>query len=196
MARPHTMPPPDSGQSMARAFAANEQMNQLVLAHLDPRAWRAQPPGERKGRNIAAIFSHVHNIRRKWIRLSAPHLKLPPQLDRARCTQDDAAEALAGSAERCSEMLEEALRPDGRVKSFLRDGWARPFPAGAGMLAYMVAHDAHHRGQVCMLARQLGFPLRGEGAYGIWNWEKLLNSASPSTLSPSTPRRSPRTGHR
>jgi len=68
----------DIHQVMAEAYAVNDQMNQLVLEHLDARAWRATPPGK-KGRTIAAIFSHVHNIRRKWLRLSAPHLKLPVQ---------------------------------------------------------------------------------------------------------------------
>jgi hypothetical protein len=42
------------------------------------------------------------------------------------------------------------------------------------MLAFMIAHDAHHRGQACMLAHQLGFPLPAEGAYGIWVWETLI----------------------
>lgn len=60
-----------------------------------------------------------------------------------------------------------------RVKTFRRDGWARPWPAGAAMLAYMISHDAHDRGQVCMLAHQLGFPLPTKAAYGIWVWEKL-----------------------
>jgi hypothetical protein len=41
------------------------------------------------------------------------------------------------------------------------------------MLCYMLSHEAHHRGQVCMLAHQLGFPVPKEVAYGIWNWEKL-----------------------
>jgi len=41
------------------------------------------------------------------------------------------------------------------------------------MCAYMIVHEAHHRGQVCMLAHQLGFPLPGKAAYGIWVWEKL-----------------------
>jgi uncharacterized damage-inducible protein DinB len=41
------------------------------------------------------------------------------------------------------------------------------------MLCYMISHEAHHRGQVCMLAHQLGFPLPEKVAYGIWNWEKL-----------------------
>src|SRR5262252_4192970 len=66
----------DFGQQMVQAYAVNDRMNQLVLKHLDLRAWRAQPPG-RRGRTIAAIFAHVHNVRCKWLRLSAPHLKLP-----------------------------------------------------------------------------------------------------------------------
>jgi uncharacterized damage-inducible protein DinB len=41
------------------------------------------------------------------------------------------------------------------------------------MLCYMLVHEAHHRGQVCLLAHQLGFPLPNKVAYGIWNWEKL-----------------------
>jgi len=173
MTRTQTAVAPDSGQALAESYAVNDRMNQVVIEHLDPRAWRAKPPGERM-RTIAAIFTHVHNIRRKWLRLSAPHLKLPTPLDRTRSTPEQARTALAESAARCCEMLLEALaRPDGRVPTFRRDGWARPWPAGAAMAAYMIAHDAHHRGQVCMLAHQLGVPLRGEGAYGIWAWERL-----------------------
>jgi uncharacterized damage-inducible protein DinB len=41
------------------------------------------------------------------------------------------------------------------------------------MLAFMIVHDAHHRGQVCMLAHQLGFPLPVQPAYGMWVWERL-----------------------
>ena len=37
----------------------------------------------------------------------------------------------------------------------------------------MLSHEAHHRGHVCMLAHQLGFPLPNKVAYGIWNREEL-----------------------
>src|ERR1035437_2109599 len=37
----------------------------------------------------------------------------------------------------------------------------------------MIAHEAHHRGQTCMLTHQLGFPLPNEVTAGMWNWEKL-----------------------
>ncbi|HXZ31660.1 MAG TPA: DinB family protein [Terriglobales bacterium] len=172
---PHlaAVPGPDLCREMLQAYAVNDALNQFVLEHLDSRAWRARPLGH-SGRNIAAIFAHVHNVRRKWLRLSAPHLKLPAQLDRNHCTQKQARTVLAESAARCSEMLAEALNaPQGRVETFLRDGWARPWHPGAAMFAYMITHDAHHRGQVCMLAHQLGFPLPIAVMSGMWNWEKL-----------------------
>ena len=166
-------PSPNLPREMAQAYLVNDRMNQLLLEHLDPRAWRAKLPGQ-KGRTIADIFAHVHNIRCKWLRLSAPHLKLPAQLDRHRCTPKQARAALAASALCCSAMLAEALAvPPGRVQSFLRDGWARPWPPGAAMFAYMITHDAHHRGQACMLAHQLGFRLPGAAGYALWGWEKL-----------------------
>jgi uncharacterized damage-inducible protein DinB len=160
------------GQAAAQIFAVNDRMNQMLIDGLDPAAWSAKPPG--KVRNIAAIFSHMHNVRTKWIRLTAPHLKVPKQLNRAHCTQRQARTGLAESAVRCEEMLAEALGGSGgRIEKFLRDGWARPWPVGPEMLCYMLSHEAHHRGQVCMLTHQIGFPLSNEATSGLWNWEKL-----------------------
>src|SRR5580698_1350887 len=141
----------DLCQVLMESYAINERMNQIVLEHLDPAAWRARLAGS-KGRTIAAIFAHVHNIRRKWLRLSAPHLQLPAPLNRTSCTQKQARAALRESGARCSEMIAGALsNPQGRIKTFHRDGWAKKWPAGGAMVVYMISHDAHHRGQVCML---------------------------------------------
>ena len=160
------------GRAAVRIFAVNECINQALIEHLPLALWGAKPPG--KTRSIAAIFTHMHNVRTKWVRLTAPHLKVPCQLDRAHCTPQQAQAGLAESASRCSEMLAEALGSDGgRVKKFRRDGWARPWPVGPEMLCYMLSHEAHHRGQVCMLVHQLGFPLPPEVTSGLWNWEKL-----------------------
>jgi len=160
------------GGAAAKTFAANDRMHQMLIEHLDPAAWRAKPPG--KARTIAAIFTHVHNMRCKWIRLTAPHLKVPAQLNRTHCTPQQARAGLSESAARCMEMLAQALGGgEGGIEKFHRDGWAKPWPVGPEMLCYMVAHEAHHRGQVCMLAHQLGFPLPVAVVSGIWNWEKI-----------------------
>ena len=50
---------------LLETYAANDRMNQLLLEHLDPRAWRASPEGQNtcEGRTLAAIFAHLHNNR-------------------------------------------------------------------------------------------------------------------------------------
>ncbi len=165
------------GAAAKRTFAANERMNQILIEYLAPTAWTMKPPG--KIRTIAAIFTHMHNVRTKWVRLNAPHLKTPAQLNRASCTPEQARAGLSESAARCEEMLREALRDRGSgIVTFRRDALARPWPVGLEMVCYMVSHEAHHRGQVCMLAHQLGFTLPNKIIARLWNWEQLWKDSS------------------
>jgi len=167
-------------RSAVLMFGANDRMNQMLIQHLHPAAWKAVPPG--KVRGIAAIFTHMHNVRTKWIRLTAPHLTIPAQLHRVRCTQKQARAAFAESAARCTDMLAEALgsADDRRIEKFRRDALAPAWPVGPEMLYYMLAHEAHHRGQVCMLAHQLGYTFSHAISDGIWNWEKLWKECGAS----------------
>ncbi len=162
-------------------YAINDAMNQHLLAHLDPRAWRADPPGlsPRGGRTIAAMFAHLHNARLTWLKNSAPHLKRPAPLDPHRCTLRQASAAHKKSAKQCLRMLTDALSdsPNRRVTHFHRDAFVKPWPAGASMFAYMLSHEAHHRGQILMLAHQLGYRLPLPIAGGIWNWDKLYKQS-------------------
>ncbi len=159
----------ECGDPAARVFAANEQVNQLLIEKLDPAVWRAKGPG--KVRTVGAIFSHMHNVRCKWVRLNALYLGLPKQLRRGDSTEEETRAALAESGAKCVEMIEEAM--GGRISKFRRDGWAKPWPVGIEMVCYMISHEAHHRGQVCMLAHQLGFPAGDDVTSGMWAWERL-----------------------
>lgn len=169
---------------LLETYAINDAMNQLLLSHLDQRVWRAAPPGKKgSGRTIAAIFAHLHNCRRVWLKGSAPHLKCPPPLDPHRCTKRQAAGAHKRSAAQCLRMLADALSgsPERRVTKFSRGSWTRTWPAGAAMFCYMFSHEAHHRGQICMLAHQLGFRLPVKAWAGIWWWDKLWKQVGLTT---------------
>jgi uncharacterized damage-inducible protein DinB len=48
------------------------------------------------------------------------------------------------------------------------------------MFAYMFSHEAHHRGQILMLAHQLGHRVLHDTP-GVWHWEKLWRQAGLST---------------
>ena len=48
------------------------------------------------------------------------------------------------------------------------------------MFAYMFSHEAHHRGQILMLAHQLGYRVLHKTP-GIWQWEKLWKQTGLTT---------------
>jgi uncharacterized damage-inducible protein DinB len=41
------------------------------------------------------------------------------------------------------------------------------------MLVYLIQHDAHHRGQTCLLARDLGHTFSGEDTMRMWGWKRF-----------------------
>lgn len=169
---------------LLETYAINDAMNQLLLAHLDPRAWRAAPLGKRgSGRTIAAIFAHLHNCRLVWLKGAARHLKCPAALDPQRCTMKQAAAAHKKSAAQCLAMLTDVLAGGAkrRVTKFSRGAWTRTWPAGGAMFCYMFSHEAHHRGQICMLAHQAGYRLPVKAWAGIWWWDKLWKEAGMKT---------------
>jgi uncharacterized damage-inducible protein DinB len=177
----------DVATVLVEMFAANGAMNDLLLANLDPKAWRAPNPLHTRGegRTIAAIFVHMHHCNRNWIRRTAPHLKCSPALDPDRSTLAQTRAALKASNAVLVEMLKDVLlTPDAaarKIQKYSRGSWSQDWAAGATMFGYMFAHDAHHRGQIIMLARDLGYRLPTHAAYGVWHWEKMWKAAGLTT---------------
>jgi uncharacterized damage-inducible protein DinB len=147
--------------ALLHAFDTNDKINQYLLENLPAEAWRGDPP-EGKGRTIAAVAAHMHNVRVMWLKAAAKETKIPEQLDRTKVTPAQASKALEQSRSALAAVLKSALENDGRVKGFK--------PDVAGFFGYLIAHDAHHRGQICMLARQIGHPLPQKAMFGMWEW--------------------------
>ncbi|MGH9497593.1 MAG: DinB family protein [Terriglobales bacterium] len=148
-------------ESLLTAFDTNDRINQYMIENLPAEAWRAEPP-EGKGRTVAAIVSHIHNVRVMWLKAAAKGSKIPEQLERSSVTPAQALKGLEQSRAALSAVLKSAMEGDGRVKGFK--------PDVAGFFGYLVAHDAHHRGQICMLARQVGHALPQKAMFGMWEW--------------------------
>ena len=146
-------------ESLLLAFDTNDRINQYLLDHLPPEAWRAEPPGK-KGRDVAGIVAHMHNVRVMW--LKAVKGKVPAQLDRFTVPPAQARTALEASRAALRDVLQSSLNGDGRVKGFR--------PDVAGFFGYLIAHDAHHRGQITMLARQAGYSIPQKAMFGMWEW--------------------------
>jgi len=122
--------------SLLNAFNTNNRINQYLIDSLPPAAWKVKS-AEGKGRTIAAIVAHMHNVRVMWLK-AAKAEEIPAQLDRASVTPAQAVRALESSRHALSVVISRALARDGRVKGFR--------PDVGGFLGYLIAHDAHHRG--------------------------------------------------
>jgi hypothetical protein len=46
------------------------------------------------------------------------------------------------------------------------------------MLLYLMQHDAHHRGQIVVLAKDLGHEFKGEEITRLWGWRALPENLS------------------
>ncbi len=147
-------------EAFLQAYAADDRVTDYLLEHLGEEAWRAEPV---EGRSIAAIVAHMHNVRVMWLK-SAKAETIPAQLDRHTVTPGEARAALAQSRDGILALLRGAFAGNGKVRNFP--------PDAAHFFAYQVAHDAHHRGQICMLARQLGYRLPQEATIGMWEYGK------------------------
>ena len=147
--------------ALLNAFNTNNRINQYLIDHIPAAAWKSQA-AVGKGRTIPAIIAHMHNVRVMWLKVSAKGSEIPAQLDRAKVTPSQALQALERSRHALSVVMTRALQDDGRVKGFR--------PDVAGFAAYLIAHDAHHRGQIAMLARQFGHPLPQKAMFGLWEW--------------------------
>ena len=147
-------------EGIMRAYATNNRINLYLIENLPDEAWRAATP-DGKGRDIASIVAHIHNVRLMWLKALGA-TSMPEKLDADSVTKKQASAALVAVCQALEQWLKPALEGAGKVKGFK--------PDAASFFAYLVAHDAHHRGQIAMLARQCGHGLPKSAGFGMWEW--------------------------
>ncbi len=160
------------GDSILDAWSTNARVTALLVGQLPADLWEASVPGSPR-RTIRMIAAHLHNSRRAWIRtLGRPHgVEVPAAVDRFRVSRPELVRALKQSARGIAGLLSLGLGHDGAIPPTPLYVW-RNLPLDVGhVLAYFVAHEGHHRGQLVLLARQLGHRLPAEVTNSLWMWK-------------------------
>ncbi len=153
------------------AWRTNNRATIYLIEHYPAEIWSSNVPGVPR-LTVAMIAAHIHNARCRWIKsLGVRHgVPVPPLVDLRRVRPRELARALSRSSEGMTRLIELGAARGGRVPPAT---WQN-FPTDlAHFLAYFVAHEGHHRGQLCMVARQLGHRLPKEVATGVWQWTRL-----------------------
>ena len=141
-----------------------------LVERLPAETWSSPVPGA-PHRTVGMIAAHIHNSRCSWIKtLGARHgVKAPPLVDLRRVRPRELVKALARSSEGMVALIELA-RAHGRVP---RATWQNVPTDLFHFVSYFAAHEGHHRGQVLIVARQLGRRLPRTVAAGVWQWTRL-----------------------
>ena len=157
-------------QALIAAWHTNNRVTTYLIENLPPELWSMNIPGSPR-RTIRMLAAHLHNARCMWIKMigAAHGVAVPQSVDGRTVRPAELTRALKRSSEGMIALIRLGVAHGGSVPSAT---WQN-FPTDlVHFLNYFVAHEAHHRGQLCLLARQLGHRLPREVTGGLWQWKK------------------------
>ncbi|MFW6206852.1 MAG: DinB family protein [Gemmatimonadota bacterium] len=152
---------------LLEAWEINNQINLYILRWIPPEGLEAvtllKTGKPSRGRNVARIFSHMHEVRCSKLERN---LEDPGDLPRFEGSEvPDAARlrrALGRSGTAVAKVVRDAVDGPGSL-----EGWKR---SPVAWLMYLVSHDSHHRGQIAQALKQSGVRPPQEVSYGVWGY--------------------------
>jgi uncharacterized damage-inducible protein DinB len=162
----------DLRPSILAAWRTNNRVTIEFVEQLPPALWNASVPGVVPQRTVRTIAAHLHNARCSWIRtLGREHgVSAPVRVDHRKVSRRELAAALKRSGKGIEALLELGFAADGSLPPSKGYVWRNLALDLGHVLTYFIAHDAHHRGQIIMAARQLNQRLPREVAGRVWWW--------------------------
>jgi uncharacterized damage-inducible protein DinB len=169
---------PDLRDTLLDAWRTNNRVTVFLIEHLPLELWGATVPGAPR-RTVRMIAGHIHNARCMWIRTLGKEFGVaaPRAVNRHRVEPKELIPAIGRSSRGIVSLLKLGCDRGGVIPASSAYTW-RNLPLDVGhVLSYFVAHEAHHRGQIVLLARQLGCRLPVEVTGGLWQWAKRAKEA-------------------
>jgi uncharacterized damage-inducible protein DinB len=142
------------------AWEMNEGMNRCLLDEIGADGLSAcYAP---RARSVRRVFVHIHNMRLHWLGALAHDA---PQLARLKSREAHDVEtlrtALTASGAAIITWLCSIAKKE-NVKIFEHSPMS--------LLSFMIAHEAHHRGQIIVAMRLAGKPLARETILDLWDF--------------------------
>lgn len=147
-------------ESVLRNWQTNSNINRYLLDAITPEGLGLSALD--RGRTVEEILLHMADVRRKWLSPIAPELLKPLATKNTKNPKDKIQAELQATAASIEAFINKLGNPAAKVSGFKADLSA--------FVCYLMAHDAHHRGQVVLTLRLGGQRLDSKVAYGLWDW--------------------------
>jgi uncharacterized damage-inducible protein DinB len=162
----------DYNKLILDAWKTTNRTTTFLIENIPDDLWNEKAVG--LNRTVGMIAAHINNSRCMWIKniTRGETFKIPANVDPFRAKRKEVVIALNRSSHTMLKLLQACIDNRGRLPS--RPIWLN-FPNDViHFLSYFVAHEAHHRGQIIILARNLNHRLPAEVTDGVWQWTRRL----------------------
>jgi uncharacterized damage-inducible protein DinB len=151
---------------LLEAWSLHDTINRFVLESIPEEGLGAvtllKSGKPSRGRNVARIFAHLHEVRCSKLERLAGGTDLPRFAGSEVPDRAQLREALARSGELVATAVRAAVERGERIPRWKRSPVA--------WLTYLIAHESHHRGQIAQALKQSGFRPSDAVSYGVWGY--------------------------
>jgi uncharacterized damage-inducible protein DinB len=148
------------------AWETNNRINLILIDKIKPEGMTATL-SKRGGRGVAGELAHIHNIRCRQVEKRAKDLAkgLVRFETGAVPTKSELKKAFGASSRAVGQLLTGIIEERPKHRGFKKGIFTT--------LAYLVSHEAHHRGRILLTLKVSGHTLDKNTQSGIWAWDHI-----------------------